>query len=132
MSNKSDDNMLTLIGLGLLILGGIFYYIVLQVKAFFGIDGSTASEVILKGIGWIICLGILLFWSRRLFETSLVAIPTSLIWLQPVFEFYAIHTRPNVPFAFTLNGQILMFVLLSLTCFAIWYFKTHVWKEIWA
>ncbi|MEO4184613.1 hypothetical protein ABH305_01970 [Acinetobacter pittii] len=130
MSNNTN-NTLNIYGLGLFIVCLIIFAITSKFKEFFGIDGDTALNVLIGMIVQVIGLGIFLFISRRLFETVLIAIPTCCIWLKPIFDFYAIHSQPNVPFPFTTVGQFLMFVLLCIFSFAIWYFKTNVWKEIW-
>lgn len=130
MSNNTN-NTLNIYGLGLFIVCLIIFAITSKFTEFFGIDGDTALNVLIGMIVQVIGLGIFLFISRRLFETVLIAIPTCCIWLKPIFDFYAIHSQPNVPFPFTTVGQFLMFVLLCIFSFAIWYFKTNVWKEIW-
>ncbi|MDH2587141.1 MULTISPECIES: hypothetical protein [Acinetobacter calcoaceticus/baumannii complex] len=130
MSNNTN-NTLNIYGLGLFIICLIIFTITSKFKEVFGIDGDTALIVLIGMIVQVIGLGIFLVISRRLFETVLIAIPTCCVWLKPIFDFYAIHSQPNVPFPFTTVGQFLMFVLLCIFSFAIWYFKTYVWKEIW-
>ncbi|MDC5315957.1 hypothetical protein OHW94_10745 [Acinetobacter baumannii] len=130
MSNNTN-NTLNIYGLGLFIVCLIIFAITSKFKEVFGIDGDTALIVLIGMIVQVIGLGIFLVISRRLFETVLIAIPTCCVWLKPIFDFYAIHSQPNVPFPFTTVGQFLMFVLLCIFSFAIWYFKTYVWKEIW-
>ncbi|WP_337081498.1 hypothetical protein [Acinetobacter pittii] len=130
MSNNTN-NTLNIYGLGLFIVCLIIFAITSKFKEVFGIDGDTALNVLIGMIVQVIGLGIFLVLSRRLFETVLIAIPTCCIWLKPIFDFYAIHSQPNVPFPFTTVGQFLMFVLLCIFSFAIWYFKTNIWKEIW-
>lgn len=130
MSNNTN-NTLNIYGLGLFVVCLIIFAITTKFKEFFGIDGDTALIVLIGMIVQVIGLGIFLVISRRLFETVLIAIPTCCVWLKPIFDFYAIHSQPNVPFPFTTVGQFLMFVLLCIFSFAIWYFKTYVWKEIW-
>ncbi|MDC5359959.1 hypothetical protein [Acinetobacter baumannii] len=130
--SKNTNNTLSIYGLGLFIFCLIIFAITSKFKVVFGIDGDTALNVLGGMVVQVIGLGIFLVISRRLFETVLIAIPTCCVWLKPIFDFYAIHSQPNVPFPFTMPGQFLMFVLLCIFSFAIWYFKNHVWKEIWS
>ncbi|MDV7619857.1 hypothetical protein R4670_14555 [Acinetobacter baumannii] len=130
MSNNTN-NTLNIYGLGLFIVCLIIFAITSKFKEVFGIDGDTALIVLIGMIVQVIGLGIFLVISRRLFETVLIAIPTCCVWLKPIFDFYAIHSQPNVPFPFTTVGQFSMFILLCIFSFAIWYFKNYVWKEIW-
>ncbi|MEO9278553.1 hypothetical protein ABFY81_01390 [Acinetobacter sp. WA-87] len=130
--SKNTNNTLSIYGLGLFIFCLIIFAITSKFKVVFGIDGDTALNVLGGMVIQVIGLGIFLVISRRLFEIVLIAIPTCCVWLKPIFDFYAIHSQPNVPFPFTMPGQFLMFVLLCIFSFAIWYFKNHVWKEIWS
>ncbi|WP_192454456.1 hypothetical protein [Acinetobacter oleivorans] len=130
--SKNTNNTLNFWGLVALIFGLIIFAITSNFKVFFGIDGDTALNVLFWMIVQVAGLVIFLVKSRRLFETVLIGIPTCCVWLKPIFDFYAIHSQPNVPFPFTTIGQFLMFVLLCIFSFAIWYFKNHVWKEIWS
>lgn len=130
--SKNTNNTLSIYWLGLFIFCLIIFAITAKFKLVFGIDGDTALNVLGGMIVQIVGLGIFLVLSRRLFETVLIALPSCCIWLKPIFDFYAIHSQPNVPFPFTMPGQFLMFVLLCIFSFAIWYFKNHVWKEIWS
>lgn len=130
--SKNTNNILNFWGLGALIVFLIIVAITSNFKEFFGIDRDTALNVLFWMIVQVIGLGIFLVLSRRLFETVLIAIPTCCFWLKPIFDYYAIHSQPNVPFPFTTVGQFLMLVLLCIFSFAIWYFKNYVWKEIWS
>ncbi|MDC5621634.1 hypothetical protein ACT433_11400 [Acinetobacter baumannii] len=129
MSNKTNDEF-TLIGLGAIIVRGILFYIVMQFKAFFGVDADTAVEALKRLFFFVIAYGFIAFITRRFFEVTLIAIPLSYVWLYPVIEYHAIHTSPNVPFALTWPGQTLALIAVSALCFGIWFFKNHVWKEI--
>lgn len=131
MSNKTNDEF-TLLGLGALIVGGILLYIIMQFKAFFGVDGTTAVEVLKRLFFFVIGYGFIAFITRRFFEITLIAIPLSYLWLYPVIEYHVIQTYPNVPFPLTWPGQALALIAVSALCFGIWFFKNHVWKEIWA
>ncbi|WP_227063722.1 hypothetical protein [Acinetobacter pittii] len=131
MSNNTNDE-LTWYGLGALIVGGIIYAIVMQFKTFFGVDADTAVQVIIRLVFFILGYGIIVYFTRRFFEVTLIAIPLSYLWLYPVIEYHAIQTYPNVPFPLTWPGQALALIAISALCFGIWFFKNHVWKEIWA
>jgi len=131
MSNKTNDEF-TLIGLGAIIVGGILFYIVMQFKAFFGVDADTAVEALKRLFFFVIAYGFIAFFTRRFFEVTLIAIPLCYLWLYPVIEYHAIQAAPYVPFALTWPGQTLALIAVSAFCFAIWFFKNHVWKEIWA
>lgn len=131
MSNKSNDE-LTLLGLGAIIIDGILLYIVMQFKAFFGVDGTTAVEVLKRLFFFVIAYGFIAFFTRRFFEVTLIAIPLSYLWLYPVIEYHAVQAAPYVPFPLTWPGQALALIAVSALCFGIWFFKNHVWKEIWA
>ncbi|WP_322977495.1 hypothetical protein [Acinetobacter pittii] len=131
MSNNSNDG-LTLFWLGALIVGGILLYIVMQFKAFFGVDTATAVEALKRLFFFVIGYGFIAFITRRFFEVTLIAIPLSYLWLYPVIEYHAIQAAPYVPFALTWPGQVLALIAVSALCFCIWFFKNHVWKEIWA
>lgn len=131
MSNNTNDE-LTWYGLGALIVGGIIYAIVMQFKTFFGVDADTAVQVIIRLVFFLLGYGFIVYFTRRFFEVTLIAIPLCYLWLYPVIEYHAIQAAPYVPFALTWPGQALALIAVSALSFGIWFFKNHVWKEIWA
>lgn len=131
MSNNTNDE-LTWYALGALIVGGIIYAIVMQFKTFFGVDADTAVQVIIRLVFFLLGYGFIVYFTRRFFEVTLIAIPLSYLWLYPVIEYHAIQAAPYVPFPLTWPGQALALIAVSALCFGIWFFKNHVWKEIWA
>ncbi|EXR21442.1 hypothetical protein J669_1774 [Acinetobacter baumannii 1295549] len=53
----------------------------------------------------------------------LIAVPFAYFWLEPILDYKAIQTIPDVPFYLSGHGQSLGLLIVIIFCFALWVFK---------
>ncbi|MFX2273530.1 hypothetical protein V6357_00705, partial [Acinetobacter baumannii] len=68
-------------------------------------------------------------WIGRVFDLIyyspqfLIAVPFAYFWLEPILDYKAIQTIPDVPFYLSGHGQSLGLLIVIIFCFALWVFK---------
>ncbi|MDR2250070.1 hypothetical protein [Acinetobacter sp.] len=115
----------------LLKLLAMFAFICVSLLAFkcrtiFALDIETSYEVSLKIIIYGATAAILGFLTRDHIEFTtqfLIAVPFAYFWLEPVLDYKAIQTIPDVPFYLSGHGQSLGLLIIIIFCFALWVFK---------
>lgn len=109
----------------------MFAFICVSLLAFkcrtiFALDITTSYEVSVKIIIYIATAAILGFLTRDHIEFTtqfLIAVPFAYFWLEPILDYKALQTIPDVPFYLSGHGQSLGLLIVIIFCFALWVFK---------
>lgn len=95
-------------------------------QTIFALDMTTSYEVSVRIIIYIVTAAILGFLTRNHIEFTtqfLIAVPFAYFWLEPILDYKAIQTIPDVPFYLSGHGQSLGLLIVIIFCFALWVFK---------
>lgn len=122
-NNNYIDELLTLLAMFAFICVSLLAF---KCRTIFALDLETSYEVSLKIIIYVTTATVLGFLTRDHIEFTtqfLIAVPFAYFWLEPVLDYKAIQTIPDVPFYLSGHGQSLGLLIVTIFCFALWVFK---------
>jgi len=122
-NNNYIDELLTLLAMFAFICVSLLAF---KCRTIFALDLETSYEVSLKIIIYVATAAVLGFLTRDHIEFTtqfLIAVPFAYFWLEPVLDYKAIQTIPDVPFYLSGHGQSLGLLIVTIFCFALWVFK---------
>jgi len=122
-NNNYIDELLKLLAMFAFICVSLLAF---ECRTIFALDITTSYEVSVKIIIYIATAAILGFLTRDHIEFTtqfLIAVPFAYFWLEPILDYKALQTIPDVPFYLSGHGQSLGLLIVIIFCFALWVFK---------